>query len=59
MNSEKSLMTANDTDTGKTDGGVGRAQPKKPYHAPQLIEHGSVEEITGNPPSCAGSGCFG
>jgi hypothetical protein len=47
MNSEKSLMRVKDTSAGnlKTDAGV--TQPKKPYNAPQLIEHGSVEKITG------------
>ena len=59
INYEKSLMKVNDTIIGslKTDAGVGEAQPKKPYHAPQLIEHGSVEKITGFIISCVGSGC--
>jgi hypothetical protein len=26
---------------------IGQEQAKKPYEAPQLIEHGTVEEITG------------
>ena len=59
MNSEKSLMRVKDTSAGnlKTDAGV--TQPKKPYNAPQLIEHGSVEKITGFFNPCVGSGCPG
>jgi hypothetical protein len=47
MDSEKKLTRVNDTDAGKTTAGMGATQPKKPYNAPQLTEHGSVEEITG------------
>jgi len=49
MNSGKRLMSVNGTSTGslKTDAGMGETQPKKPYNAPQLIEHGSMEKITG------------
>jgi hypothetical protein len=59
MNSEKSLMRVKDTSAGnlKTDAGV--TQPKKPYNAPQLIEHGSVEKITGFTQISSWSGCPG
>ena len=30
-----------------TSAGMGETKAKKPYNAPQVIEHGSVEEITG------------
>ena len=58
MKSE-SLAPVNDTGAGntKTDARVGETQPKKPYKAPKLIEHGSVEEITGFFNNCIGSGC--
>ena len=59
MNSEKSLTPVNDTSAGNMNStaGMGETQPKKPYSAPQLIEHGSVEKITGSIISCVGSGC--
>ena len=49
MDSENILTRVNDTGTGnmKTDAGVGETQPKRPYTAPRVIEHGSVEKITG------------
>jgi len=36
-----------------------KTQPKKPYSAPELIEHGTIEDITGfnDDSSCTGSGC--
>jgi hypothetical protein len=36
----------------------GKEQPKKPYHAPQLIVHGTLKEITKgrNPGHYDGSG---
>jgi hypothetical protein len=60
MNSEKSLTPVNDTSAGnvKANAGMGETQPKKQYNAPQLIEHGSVETITGfTLDGCVGSGC--
>ena len=58
MNSEKSLMRVNDTSAGNTKTDAGVTQPKKPYNAPQLIEHGNVENITGFFVPCVGSGCI-
>jgi hypothetical protein len=57
MNTEKSLIRVNDRGAEKTDAGMSGTQPKKPYNAPQLIEHGSVEKITGFFTGCIGSGC--
>jgi hypothetical protein len=59
MNSEKSLMRVNETDVEKSGTGISGTQPKKPYSAPQVIEHGSVEKITGFFGTCVGigSGC--
>ncbi|MBZ5608968.1 MAG: lasso RiPP family leader peptide-containing protein [Acidobacteriia bacterium] len=33
-------------------------QPQKPYQTPQLIEHGTVEEITGVDNALCVSGCI-
>ncbi len=40
----------------KMNAGVGEAQPRKPYCAPQVFEHGSVEKITGFDESIGHSG---
>jgi hypothetical protein len=58
MNAEKSVIRVNDTGTAKTGAGMSGTRPRKPYNAPQVIEHGSVEDITGfTLDGCIGSGC--
>jgi len=59
MKSERSLAPVNDKGAGnaKTDARVGETQPRKPYNAPRVMEHGSVEKITGFFTNCIGSGC--
>ena len=57
MDFDKKLTRVNDTEDGKTTAGMGGTQSKKPYNAPQLIEHGSVEGITGFITNCVGSAC--
>jgi len=48
VNSGNDMTQANHSAANmKMDAGVGEARPKKPYCAPQMFEHGSVEKITG------------
>lgn len=49
MKAEKLSTKVNHTsaENRKTNAEIGGADPKKPYNAPQVIEHGSVEQITG------------
>jgi hypothetical protein len=58
MNSGEKLTRVNDTDTEQNTVGMNGTQPKKPYRAPRLIEHGNVEKITGFLVQCIGSGCI-
>jgi hypothetical protein len=57
MSTEKSLVRVNDRDADKAGAGMSGTQPRKPYNAPHVIEHGSVEKITGFFTECIGSGC--
>jgi len=57
MNAEKSVIRVNVTDVENAGAGMSGTQPRKPYNAPHVIEHGSVEKITGFFTECIGSGC--